>query len=114
MHDAASAGWKSAPYYGIIHTMKSHRATGRPRGRPPTLPWDIDNLVLESLEQRMDPATRMVCPDWKGMARKLKVSRSTISRVIARLRNSGFIESVSTPVRPGSPIMHISYRLKRI
>ena len=92
--------------------MKNHRATGRQRGRPPTLPWDIDNLVLESLEQRMDPATHMVQPDWKGMASKLKVSRSTISRVVARLRNCGHIESVRTPVRPGSPIMHISYRLK--
>jgi len=58
------------------------------------------------------PATRMVRPDWNGMARELKVNRSTISRVIARLRNSGFIESIGTPTRPGSKIMHISYRLK--
>ncbi len=92
--------------------MKSHRATGMPKGRPPTLPFDLDDQVLNSLERRMDPATRMVRPDWNGMAKELKVSRSTISRVIARLRNSGFIESIGTPTRPGSKIMHISYRLK--
>ena len=76
------------------------------------MPFDLDDQVLNSLERRMDPATRMVRPDWNGMARELKVSRSTISRVIARLRNSGFIESIGTPIRPGSKIMHISYRLK--
>ena len=83
-----------------------------PRGRPPTLPFDLDNQVLNSLERRMDPVTHMVRPDWNGMARELKVSRSTISRVIARLRNSGFIESIGTPIHPSSKIMHISYRLK--
>ena len=76
------------------------------------MPFDLDDQVLNSLERRMDPATRMVRPDWNGMARELKVSRSTISRVIARLRNSGFIESIGTPTHPGSKIMHISYRLK--
>ena len=93
--------------------MKSHRATGNPRGRPPTVPFEIDDQVMDSLERRLDPATQLVWPDWKGMARELNVSRSTISRVVARLRNSGFIESVGIPIRPGSKIMHIAYRLKK-
>ena len=100
--------------YDKIHAMKSHRATGRPRGRPPTVPFEIDELVLNSLERRLDPATQLVWPDWKGMARELKESRSTISRVVARLRNSGFIESVGIPIRPGSKMMHIAYRLKKV
>ena len=94
--------------------MKSHRATGNPRGRPPTVPFEIDDQVLNSLERRLNPATQLVWPDWKGMARELKVSRSTISRVVARLRNSGFIESVGIPIRSGSKIMHIAYRLKQV
>ena len=67
-----------------------------------------------SLKRRLDTATQLVWPDWKGMARELKVSRSTISRVVARLRNSGFIESIGIPVRPGSKIVHIAYRLKKV
>ena len=100
--------------YDKIPAMKSHRATGNPRGRPPTVPFEIDDLVMDSLERRLNPATQLVWPDWKGMARELNVSRSTISRVVARLRNSGFIESVGIPIRPGSKIMHIAYRLKKV
>ena len=90
---------------------KPHRATGAPRGRPPTLPFDIDDQMLTALERRMAPATRIVRPDWKGLARELHVSRSTISRVAASLKRSGFFESIAVPVRPGSKISHILYKL---
>ncbi|MBQ3341741.1 MAG: HTH domain-containing protein [Kiritimatiellae bacterium] len=93
--------------------MKSHRATGRPRGRPSIIPWDLGEQILCDLESRMDKANNTVRPDWKGMARRLHVSRSTISREIANLRNSGFIESFSAPIRQGSDILTILYRLKR-
>ena len=92
--------------------MKSHRATGNPRGRPPSIPWNLSEQILRDLESRMDKATNTVRPDWKGMARRLHVSRSTISREIASLRNSGFIESIYVPVRKGSAIRTTLYRLK--
>ena len=90
---------------------KPHRATGAPRGRPPTLPFDLGDQILAALERRMDPATRIVRPDWKGLARELHVSRSTISRVVASLKRSGFFESIAVPVRPGSKVSYILYKL---
>ena len=90
---------------------KPHRATGAPRGRPPTLPFDIDDQMLTALERRMDPATRIVRPDWKGLARELHVSRSTISRVVASLKRSGFFESIYVPVSPGSEEVYTLYKL---
>ena len=98
--------------FGIMHAMKSHRATGKPRGRPSTISWDIGNQILNDLESRMDPSIRTVRPDWKGMARRLHVSRSTISREVACLRNSGFIESLAVPIRKGSDVLSILYRIK--
>ena len=103
----------AANEHGRIRTMKSHRATGRPRGRPSIIPWDLGEQILCDLESRMDKTNNTVRPDWKGMARRLHVSRSTISREIANLRNSGFIESFSAPIRQGSDILTILYRLKR-
>ena len=91
--------------------MKPHRTTGRPRGRPSTLPFDIDEKVLCSLERRMDPKTRLVRPDWKGMARELDVSRTTISRIAASLKRSGFFESVCVPLRRGSRLNYTLYRI---
>ena len=81
---------------------KPHRATGVPRGRPPSLPFDLGEQILAALERRMDPATRTVRPDWKGLARELHVSRSTISRVAASLKRSGFFESIAVLVCSGS------------
>ena len=92
--------------------MKPHRATGRPRGRPSILPFDIDEQVLSSLERRMDPKTHLVRPNWMGMARELHVSRTTISRIVAGLRRSGFIESVSEHRRPVSSVRYTLYRIK--
>ena len=90
---------------------KPHRATGMPRGRPQTLPADLDEQVLAALERRMDPATRMVKPNWLELARELHVSRSTISRVIASLRHSGAFESIIVPVRPGAKVSRVLYRM---
>ena len=95
----------------LLMVKKPHRATGAPRGRPPSLPFDLGEQILAALERRMDPATRTVRPDWKGLARELHVSRSTISREVASLKRSGFIESIAVPVRPGSKISYILYKL---
>lgn len=95
----------------LLMVKKPHRATGAPRGRPPSLPFDLGEQILAALERRMDPATRTVRPDWKGLARELHVSRSTISREVPSLKRSGFIESIAVPVRPGSKISYILYKL---
>ena len=91
--------------------MKPYRATGRPRVRPSTLPFDIDEQILSSLKWRMDPKTHLVSPDWKGMTHELHVSRTTISRIAASLKRSGFFESIYLPVRPGSRIKYTLYRI---
>ena len=91
--------------------MKKHRATGNPRGRPPKLPFEIDEFFLQALERRMDANSKLVRPDWMGLAHELHVSRSTISRIAARLRSSGVIESVVVPVRANSRINCVLYRI---
>ena len=91
--------------------MKKHRATGNPRGRPPSVPFDIDDQVLKALERRMDADTHTVRPNWKGLARELHVSRSTISRVMVRLKSSGFIESIYVPANAKKTFFYTLYRL---
>ena len=93
--------------------MKKHRATGNPRGRPPSLPFDIDDQVLKALERRMDANTYTVRPNWKDLAREFHVSRSTISRVMVRLRSSGFIESIYVAVNAKKTLFHTLYRLPK-
>jgi Mn-dependent DtxR family transcriptional regulator len=93
--------------------MKSHRATGRPRGRPPSLPFDLDEQVLRDLESRMDKTTLLVTPSLSQMARRLKVSLSSIKRVIVSLRNSGYIELCYTKKRPTDKVYTILYKLLR-
>jgi len=73
---------------------RAHRATGNPRGRPPRIPFDLGARIMESLERRVNPETGLVKPDWKGMARELGVSRSTIARKMVGLRQCGAVESV--------------------
>ena len=73
--------------------------------------YALGDQILEALERRMDPATRTVRPNWKGLARELHVSRSTISREVASLKRSGFFESIAVPVRPGSKISYVLYKL---
>ena len=103
----------STSLYDIIHAMKSHRATGRPRGRPPSLPFDLDEQVLCDLESRMDKATLLVTPSLSQMARRLKVSLASIKRVVTSLRNSGFIELCYTKKRPTDKVCTIRYKLPR-
>ncbi len=85
-----------------------HRATGNPRGRPPKIPFDLSNKILDVLNRRMDPETRLVRPLWKSLAKELGVSRSTISRMIPSLKTFGFIESVHRP-SPRNPKVKIVY-----
>ena len=75
------------------------------------MPFDLGDRILTALERRMDPATRTVRPDWNGLTRELHVSRSTISREIASLKRSGFIESITVPASPGSKTTYILYKL---
>lgn len=89
---------------------KPHRATGNPRGRPSRLPFDFGERMLKALERRLDPETGLVKPNWKGLARELGVSRSTIARQMVGLRQSGLVESVLVPIRPAVSV--VCYRLK--
>ena len=89
---------------------KPHRATGNPRGRPSKLPWNFEQQILKALERRIDPKTGLAKPDWKGVARELNVSRSTIARQMVGLRESGAVESVL--IRVGPKVSIVRYRLK--
>lgn len=89
---------------------KPHRATGNPRGRPPKLPFDFDDRILEALRKRVDPQTGLVRPLWRQLARELHVGRTTIARHIIALRSCGAIESVDTHPSPKCTVVY--YRLK--
>ena len=65
---------------------------------------------MESLRQRVDPETGLVCPQWKQMARELGVSRSTIARRMTGLYASGAYERIYVKVSPRVTICY--YRLK--
>jgi len=90
---------------------KPHRATGNPRGRPPTVPFDLNERIYKMLERRVNPETGLVKPDWKGLARELGVSRSTIARHMVGLRHSGFVESVYVKINPKCTVVY--YRLRQ-
>ena len=90
-----------------------HRATGRPRGRPPSLPFDLAEQILRDLESRMDRNTMLVRPEIASMARKLNVSRSSIKREIASIRNDGFIELCHISKSPTDKVCTIMYRILR-
>ena len=92
--------------------MKKHRATGRPRGRPPTLPFDLAEQILRDLESRMDKTTQLVVPDLGNLAKRLNVSRSSIKREITSLRNCGYIELQYITKRPTDRVYAILYKLK--
>ena len=92
--------------------MKKHRATGRPRGRPPTLPFDLAEQILRDLESRVDKTTQLVVPDLENLARRLNVSRSSIKREITSLRNCGYIELQYIKKRPTDRVYTILYKLK--
>lgn len=88
---------------------KAHRATGNPKGRPSKIPHDLGLKILESLRRRVDPATGLVRPRWRFMAKELGVSRSTISREMIELYASGAYERIYTKV---GKISVCYYRLK--
>lgn len=88
-----------------------HRATGRPRGRPPSVPFDLGTRIYDALKRKMDPDTRMVRPQWKELARELGVSRSTISREMPHLKAAGLIESVVMTSEKNSRFKYILYKV---
>ena len=88
----------------------AHRATGNPRGRPPKVPFDFGQRIMENLRRRVDPKTGLVRPFTAHMARELGVSRSTISRELRSLRQCGAYEIVDVRVNPKKLVIH--YRLK--
>ena len=88
---------------------KAHRATGNPRGRPPKIPFDFGQRIMENLRRRVDPETGLVRPRWKQMALELHVSRSTIARQMAELYASGAYERIYVKVNPR--VMICYYRL---
>ena len=92
------------------HMAKPHRATGRPRGRPPKISFDFGQRIMENLRQRVDSETGLVRPRWKQMARELGVSRSTIARQMAELYANGAYERIYVKVNPRVTICY--YRLK--
>ena len=96
-----------------MQTVRKHRATGRPRGRPTRLPPDIGEQILKALEQRVNTETGLVKPYWNDLAREFGIGRSTVARQIEKLRQSGAIESVAVRTRPDARIAAIYYRLNR-
>ena len=89
---------------------RAHRATGNPRGRPPKIPFDFGQRIMENLRRRVDPKSGLVRPFTAHMARELGVSRSTISRELRSLRECGAFETVD--VRVGPKQLTTYYRLK--
>ena len=90
-----------------------HRATGRPRGRPPKLSADLPEQVMCDLESRMDKTTLLVVPQLGILARKLMISHSSLKRIVLSLRNSGFIELCHVKKRPNDKLFTILYKLPR-
>ena len=88
----------------------AHRATGNPRGRPPKIPFDFGQRIMENLRQRVDSKTGLVRPLTACMARELGVSRSTVSRQLRELRQCGAFETVDVHISPKQLITY--YRLK--
>ena len=92
-------------------TRHKHRATGRPRGRPPSVPFDLDTQIYDVLHRKMNPDTHMVRPQWKELARELGVSRSTISRVMPSLKSAGLIESVLVTSSKNAKFKYVLYKV---
>ena len=65
---------------------------------------------MDDLRQRVDPKTGLVRPLTSSMARRLGVSRSTVSRELRGLRQFGAFEIVYERVGPKQLVIY--YRLK--
>ena len=59
----------------------------------------------------MDKTTLLVRPDLGNLARRLKVSRSSLKREIVSLRNSGYIELQYIKKHPTDKISTIFYKM---
>lgn len=88
-----------------------YKPTGRPNGRPPSLPSNLGDMIMEDLKSRMDPATRMVLPQLSNLARKLGVSRSSIKRKLKDLRDFGAFEFVHVKSKPEAKVSTIYYKI---
>ena len=88
-----------------------YKPTGRPNGRPPSLPSNLGNLIMEDLKSRMDPVTRMVVPKLSALVRKLKVSRSSLKRTMKVLRENGAFELVYVKRTPEAKVCTIYYKI---
>ena len=75
------------------------------------MPFDLAEQILCDLESRMDKTTLLVIPSLSQMAKRLNVSLASIKRVVACLRNSGFIELCYTKKRPTDKVCAILYKL---
>ena len=89
---------------------RAYRATGNPRGRPPKIPFDFGQRIMENLRRRVDPKTGLVRPLTAPMAREHGVSRSTVSRQLRGLRQCGAFETVDVRISPKQLTTY--YRLK--
>ena len=92
---------------------RNHRATGAPRGRPHSLPFDLGERILTNPESRMTPETRLVLPCLAKIAREIGVSLSSIKREVAALKRSGFIESVCLNDCHDKSVTTVYYRLPK-
>ena len=77
------------------------------------MPFDLPEQILSDLESRMDKTTLLVRPELGKLARKLKVSRSSLKREIIGLRNSGYIELCYTKTHPAAKVYTILYKMSK-
>lgn len=88
-----------------------YHPTGKRPGRPRSLPANLDELFLNDLLGRIDPATQLVAPDLHGIACRLGVSHASIRRVARALHDNGTIESVVISLSPASSRTCTRYRI---
>ena len=88
-----------------------YKPTGRPVGRPPKMPSNADELIMENMRSRMNAETRLVLPEITTLAHEFNVSRSSIKRVVKKLRDNGYLEIECIYVKPESKRMTIFYRV---
>ncbi len=85
----------------------------RPVGRPRSLPTNLPDIIMSDFESRMNPETCLVVPGVSDLARKLKISRATIKRIVKSLRDSGLLELeyIESSTLPGQ--YRLYYRIKK-
>lgn len=68
---------------------------------------------MDALERRVDPKTQYARPDWMGIARELGISRTSVSRVMARLKRIGLITAVYEDDPRNRKVKHSYYILHK-